>query len=188
MAKMSCENIRLGNNGEFSLITLVSLPGSGNTWIRFLLDRLFGVYSGSLTFDKSLYKGGFRGENNEFESRKSIVTKAHKHISNAEAGLLLIRNPYDAALAEFNRQGNGHTGHATKADFKTSKWTNHVIHSADRWYKLYKKYIESVPVEVFLFENVKLNMEKELSRVARFVNKINKIRNNRTIDSIHNLQ
>ena len=82
MAKMSCENIRLGNEGEFSIIMLVSLPGSGNTWIRFLLDRLFGVYSGSLTFDKSLYKGGFKGEANDMETRKSIVTKAHKYPKN----------------------------------------------------------------------------------------------------------
>ena len=62
MKKMSCENIRIGDEGEFAKIMLASLPGSGNTWVRFLLDRLLGVYSGAVASDKSLYRGGFLGE------------------------------------------------------------------------------------------------------------------------------
>ena len=61
---MSCENIRIGDDGEFAKIMLASLPGSGNTWVRFLLDRLFGVYSGAVGNDKSLYRGGFLGQVN----------------------------------------------------------------------------------------------------------------------------
>ena len=62
MKKMSCENIRIGDDGEFAKIMLASLPGSGNTWVRFLIDRLLGVYSGAIAHDKSLYRGGFLGE------------------------------------------------------------------------------------------------------------------------------
>lgn len=62
MKKMTCENIRIGDEGEFAKIMLASLPGSGNTWVRFLLDRLLGVYSGAVASDKSLYRGGFLGE------------------------------------------------------------------------------------------------------------------------------
>ena len=68
MKKMSCENIRIGDEGEFAKIMLASLPGSGNTWVRFLLDRLLGVYSGAVASDKSLYRGGLLGE----VSRKMI--------------------------------------------------------------------------------------------------------------------
>ena len=69
MAKMSCEKIRVGHKDEFAKIVLASFPGSGNTWMRYLLDRTLGIYSGSMTFDKSLYRGGFIGESNDFDDR-----------------------------------------------------------------------------------------------------------------------
>ena len=69
MAKMSCEKIRIGHQHEFAKVMLASFPGSGNTWVRYLLDRMLGVYSGSMTFDKSLYRGGFTGEGNDFDDR-----------------------------------------------------------------------------------------------------------------------
>ena len=53
-----------------------------------------------------------------------------------EGAVLLIRNPYDALLAEFNRMGQGHTGHATRSAFHTRKWIDHVVHGASRWAKV----------------------------------------------------
>ena len=65
---------------------------------------------------------------NEINDRKSIVIKAHTFNSgpkDKEGAVLLIRNPFDAALAEFNRAGHGHTGHASTKDFKSEKWVSH---------------------------------------------------------------
>jgi len=65
---------------------------------------------------------------NEINDRKSIVIKAHTYNSgpkDKEGAVLLIRNPFDAALAEFNRAGHGHTGHASTKDFKSEKWVSH---------------------------------------------------------------
>lgn len=38
--------------------TLASFPGSGNTWIRGLVERLTGVFTGSFYNDKDLYVKG----------------------------------------------------------------------------------------------------------------------------------
>ena len=62
---------------------------------------------------------------NEVNDRKSIVIKTHTFNSgpkDKEGAVLLIRNPFDAALAEFNRAGHGHTGHASTKDFKGDRW------------------------------------------------------------------
>ena len=44
---------KLGGGG--SIIQLASFPGSGNTWIRHLIQRGSGVLTGSVYNDKSLY-------------------------------------------------------------------------------------------------------------------------------------
>ena len=65
---------------------------------------------------------------NEINDRKSIVIKSHSFNSgpkDKEGAVLLIRNPFDAALAEFNRAGHGHTGHASTKAFKSEKWVSH---------------------------------------------------------------
>ena len=43
-------------------VPLLSFPGSGNTWLRNLLEEISGIYSGSVYDDRRLYKAGFRGE------------------------------------------------------------------------------------------------------------------------------
>ena len=55
------------------------------------------------------------GEFEEPDSGTTILVKAHRPIDRADAAVLLIRNPFDAILAEFNRNhGGGHTGHASE--------------------------------------------------------------------------
>ena len=45
-----------------NLTALISFPGSGNTWVRHLLEEVTGVYTGSIYCDKVLKKSGFLGE------------------------------------------------------------------------------------------------------------------------------
>jgi len=48
--------LTVNNNSinQWSPPLLYSFPGSGNTWVRLLIDWSTGVYSGSFYFDKSL--------------------------------------------------------------------------------------------------------------------------------------
>jgi hypothetical protein len=53
------------NKNEFNdsekAIALASFPGSGNTWLRYLLQQATGIYTGSVYKDYGLLKSGFPG-------------------------------------------------------------------------------------------------------------------------------
>ena len=54
-----CTAVKFGEKGSFPLTSLSSYPGSGNTWVRYLIEEYTGYYTGSLYNDNSLYRGGF---------------------------------------------------------------------------------------------------------------------------------
>ena len=103
------------------LVALASLPGSGNTWVRALLERATGVCTGSDNCDLSL---GFCGEG--YNDTAVLVVKTHcnmlqwKQKNSTEVGtkfdndyacrtkfdtaIFLIRNPFNASVAEYNRR------------------------------------------------------------------------------------
>lgn len=56
----------------------------------------------------------------------------------AEGIVLVIRNPYDAILADFNRQMSGsHTGSTDYSKFKGEVWENFVKQHAGRWVRFF---------------------------------------------------
>lgn len=65
---------------------------------------------------------GFKGERDHWRSGRTICIKTHesgqKEIESFDAAILLIRNPYKALMAEFNRKYGGHIGFAAHAHWK----------------------------------------------------------------------
>ena len=57
------------------IIGLLSYPGSGNTWLRYLIQKSVGYVTGSVYFSEMLYKNGFPGE--KFVNGSAIVVKSH---------------------------------------------------------------------------------------------------------------
>lgn len=55
---------------------LVSFPGSGNTWVRYLLQQLSGTMTGSVYDDGDLRAHGFPGEH--FSDDQVLVVKTHE--------------------------------------------------------------------------------------------------------------
>ena len=119
-------------------VALVSLPGSGNTWVRGILETATGICSGSLYCDRSLREGGFCGEG--LRGSNLIVVKTHDSSLSWRGGnrkdntrpvfdkaIFLIRNPFGAIIAEWNRQlsrkyasgqqGNSHTKYISNPSF-----------------------------------------------------------------------
>ena len=106
----------------FRVITLVSFPGSGNTWTRLLLEQATGVFTGSIYCDQDLRSSGFYGE--QITSSNVLVVKTHypgignprlNHFNpvNVDGVLFIMRNPLDSIVAERKRQvlrTNKHTG------------------------------------------------------------------------------
>lgn len=111
-------NCQFMNTRGHRHVALVSLPGSGNTWLRGLIERASGVCTGSLFCDKVLHGGGMCGEG----LRDGVVViKTHDtklqwtNISYKEgkwsdkrpffdAVIVLVRSPFKALIAEWNRQ------------------------------------------------------------------------------------
>ncbi|XP_048820149.1 WSC domain-containing protein 2 isoform X3 [Lagopus muta] len=116
------------------LVALASFPGAGNTWARHLIELATGFYTGSYYFDGSLYNKGFKGERDHWRSGRTICIKTHesgqKEIEAFDAAILLIRNPYKALMAEFNRKYGGHIGFAAHAHWR-GKVTE--LHSLRGW-------------------------------------------------------
>lgn len=116
---------RFINGAGRNPVGLASFPGSGNTWVRGLLQRVSGVCTGGIYCDVTLRASGFPGES--IRSGAVLVVKTHQtdprwtgveysksapftyfhkveHIPVYSSGILLIRNPYDALVSEWHRE------------------------------------------------------------------------------------
>ena len=84
---------------------------------------------------------------------------------------MLVRNPYDAILAEFNRNhGGGHTGHAKKEDFFDREiWYQIVMKQAERWYSIYYRYVKDITVQVIYFEDLLEDVAKPMRTVVNYL-------------------
>lgn len=117
------------NTSGHSQVALVSLPGSGNTWLRGLLERATGVCTGSLFCDKTLRSSGMCGEGlrdgvlvvKTHDTRLQWTNVMYKSGMWSDsrpffdAAVLLVRSPFRAVIAEWNRQNayrfsSGQTG------------------------------------------------------------------------------
>ena len=105
----------LGYKPKGPKVALASFPGSGNTWLRYLLQQATGILTGSVYKDYALLKNGFPAEN--VSNGSVLVVKTHEFGPKArkpfDRVVLLVRNPFASLQAEFNRRSGGHTGHAS---------------------------------------------------------------------------
>jgi hypothetical protein len=138
------------SNSHFSsrIITLPSYPGSGNTWVRHLIQESTRIFTGSAYFDPNITLT-FPGEG--IKDNTVIVIKTHypcggcwqigipntylnRPVKDYETGLVphvttiiyLIRSPFDTLLADFNRMrsGGNHTGYLSSEKLKEPKFLN----------------------------------------------------------------
>ncbi|CAL4181621.1 unnamed protein product, partial [Meganyctiphanes norvegica] len=63
--------------GRRALVPLVSYPGSGNTWLRYILEAITGVFTGSVYHDDALAIKGFLGERDGYREGTTLVQKTH---------------------------------------------------------------------------------------------------------------
>ena len=105
-------------------IALAGFPGSGNTWVRGLLQQATGICTGGIYCDTTLRTNGYPGES--LRSGNTLVVKTHQrdprwtglyyppntndsyftkevNIPVYDAAIFLIRNPFHALVAEWNR-------------------------------------------------------------------------------------
>jgi hypothetical protein len=102
---------------------LASFPGSGNTWVRYLIEGATGIFTGSRYKDLQIQMYGLWGEIRSWEDGTTIVQKTHdsnKHHVLKDFGgraILILRNPYDAILSTHNFMYAGHHGRAPARNY-----------------------------------------------------------------------
>ncbi|XP_011405846.2 PREDICTED: WSCD family member CG9164-like [Amphimedon queenslandica] len=185
------------NGSRRSPVALVSFPGSGNTWVRGLLELATSICTGSIYCDRELRAKDFTGEG--LYSGSALVVKTHRYniyfgsrvrrqkplFSSA---VFLVRDPFDALVSERNRevskmknvsvfyQVNGsssHIGVVEEDSFGENKeWDRFVNIKINWWSKLIQYWVvnSSVPVLVVKFEDLKQDPVQEVKRILDFIN------------------
>ena len=99
----NCKKMSFRDSGIPTM--LVSFPGSGNSWVRQLLESTTGIYTGSdRDCDLDYIKIGMLGEG--ITSQNVIAVKFHWGLLQRwpfKKVIYIIRNPYDAIVAEYQR-------------------------------------------------------------------------------------
>lgn len=100
-----CKNMSFQSTGP--VVALASFPGSGNSWVRQLLESATGIYTGAVYCDSSYINAGMIGEG--VDTNNVIAIKAHytpsfvKKLLNNDKAIYIIRSPFGAILSENNR-------------------------------------------------------------------------------------
>lgn len=159
-----------------NVVALVSFPGSGNTWLRYLLQQATGILTGSVYKDFGLLKSGFPAES---ISNSSVLTvKTHEWgeqvFNKFNKAILLVRDPAKSIIAEFNRQNGGHVGFASPDRYKRTKgryWTQFVTNKLWSWEQTNLSWAKNFTGDILIiyFDNLVENVEKSLKDILNFL-------------------
>ena len=100
-----CKNMSFQSSGP--VVALASFAGSGNSWVRQILESATGIYTGAMYCDSSYINAGMIGEG--VDTNNVIAIKAHyvpsfvKKLLNNDKAIYIIRSPFGAILSEHNR-------------------------------------------------------------------------------------
>ncbi|KAH8266930.1 hypothetical protein KR026_011020 [Drosophila bipectinata] len=159
-----------------ALTALASFPGSGNTWLRYLLQQATGILTGSIYKDYGLLKTGFPAEN--VCNSSVLLVKTHEWGSKAwqpfSKAILLVRDPEKAIIAEFNRQSGGHIGFASPDRYKRTKgkyWQQFVSNKLKGWELMNLSWARNFTgsVKVVFYDDLVHHTERELRSILEFL-------------------
>ena len=179
-------------------VALVSLPGSGNTWVRGILERMTQVCTGAIYCDVSLRSHGFTGEyvrggsvlvvktheNSPIWMDTRSAPKKHSYWGRFGSAVFILRNPFNALVAEWNRKVannfttrttnlKSHTEAAGKEWFGSNKlWGEFVLRQARRWKTMLINWVinsKQHPVLVVKYESLQNDSVKESKRILDFL-------------------
>ena len=131
---------------------LASYPGSGSTWLRYLIEGATGIFTGwgignldvldlivlniagSQYKDLQLQMKGYWGEIRNWKDGSTIVQKTHDYSEDLiinefhQRGILILRNPYDAVISKLKYLYAGHHGRASSQYIQ--RWYNRKLYNS----------------------------------------------------------
>ena len=105
-----CKSMSFQKNRK--TVALLSFPGSGNSWVRQLIETTTGIYTGAYQdCDDSYIFNGMIGEgiytDNVIAVKMHYVPGSHKLSWLQRHNVIyVVRNPFDAILSEWNRRNS----------------------------------------------------------------------------------
>nr|XP_054755165.1 WSC domain-containing protein 1-like isoform X2 [Lytechinus pictus] len=184
------ENVKVMPMGTFPVVGLASFPGSGNSWMRSMIERATGYATGDIYHIPNQEKD-FVGEMRNVAAGETIVFKLHdywKGFTNKRDGqisiqkaILIIRNPYRALIEEFNQLGYGKQRAIHENRFRSEAWSKFMTETFkfSRWLKLSRTLMDmcnhhatSVPckaIHIVYYENLETDLKNELLQIIKFL-------------------
>ena len=86
-----------------------------------------GIYTGSVYYDAALAEAGFYGEN--VTDSRVVVIKTHRErgLRRYDRAILIIRDPYDAIVSEYNwRRCGNHLDRVYRHVYNTSEYSQSI--------------------------------------------------------------
>lgn len=179
-------------------VALISFPGSGNTWVRGILESITGICTGAIYCDISLRSRGFTGE--FLREGSVLVVKTHEtrplwmddwdyhRLQPAQgrygSAIFIVRNPLNALIAEWNRKVannfttktinlDSHTEIAEKEWFgENERWHEFVLKQVNRWRAMIRNWVikrQDHPVLVVKYESLKFELVAQSKRMLDFL-------------------
>ncbi|XP_050699605.1 uncharacterized protein LOC126987014 [Eriocheir sinensis] len=186
--RVGCAGLRVAFARRLTLprTALASFPGSGNTWLRYLIQGATGLFTGSVYLDRELATKGFYGENEPPECGCAVVVKTHgyclaglpatkeERLRDLERfygrGLLLLRSPYDTLIAYRNYLTAGHLGVAGPDAFRGTDWERFVRGQTEMWKTYAIDWLtQGRSVLLIHYERLLQDPQKELLRILHFL-------------------
>ncbi|XP_060573574.1 sialate:O-sulfotransferase 1-like [Ruditapes philippinarum] len=193
LIKFNCSHSLRFLSAPRSFVALASYPGSGNTWTRQLIETTTGYFTGSVYTDWNFVGSKecpIRGRVFIVKTHETTFSSAsHSDCTRLSISKLhfasficILRNPYNAILAEFNRQNRVRSPKneplspgqwvAPKQMFTTERWSKFVHNGVNEWRRtaLYWMGNKSKSKYVLVYERLLENTFLELSRLMVFLN------------------
>ncbi|KAI8504848.1 WSC domain-containing protein 1 [Branchiostoma belcheri] len=132
------------------------------------------ILTGSVYKDLELKRHGFPAEG--CINGSVVLVKTHEFGGNNsfkhfDKTILMVRDPYDAILAEFNRHYGGHNGFAARARYKSQAWRDFVEGKSQTWSNTFLDWLKFPgPLLIVQYEKLRDDLDNQLRRITRFLN------------------
>lgn len=159
-------------------VALASFPGSGNTWIRYLLQQCTGILTGTIYVEDSHLIYGF--VDSPVADDSVLVVKTHQLPSDVyDKAILVARDPFGALVAEWNRMAGGPLGYAPDSSYTNARgevWTRYVYEKIKAWRNFnmawYHRFHRNInpKLHVMSYNQLLANTTVELTTLLTFLN------------------
>jgi hypothetical protein len=165
----SLYDIRFLNESEYRGIYLVySYPGSGNTWVRLLMEELSGIFTGSSYHDSKILDTGMLGEGQKLEH---VIAVKYHHLYNEplmDVIIAIVRNPFHALLSRLAFQTTKAHDISFAADSLANSSFAKLLHSWEQTHVWLRR--KDLTIHVLQYDKLVSEFEEEVRKLVSFLN------------------